>query len=56
MPVFSSGYVHPSATKALAMLGIGRGYRARPRRDAAGRLDVDALEAALAGLAARRRS
>jgi glutamate/tyrosine decarboxylase-like PLP-dependent enzyme len=50
VPVFSSGYVHPSATKALAMLGIGRGTVETFARDAAGRLDVDALEAALAAL------
>ena len=24
MPVFASGYLHPSDTKALAMLGLGR--------------------------------
>jgi glutamate/tyrosine decarboxylase-like PLP-dependent enzyme len=46
-PVFSSGYVHPSATKALAMLGIGRGSVRTLSRDAAGRLDVDALEEGL---------
>jgi glutamate/tyrosine decarboxylase-like PLP-dependent enzyme len=50
VPVFSSGYVHPSATKALAMLGIGRAQVRRLERDAAGRLDVDALERALASL------
>jgi glutamate/tyrosine decarboxylase-like PLP-dependent enzyme len=49
-PVFSSGYVHPSATKALAMLGLGRGGVQVFARDAAGRLDVDALRRALAGL------
>lgn len=46
-PVFSSGYIHVSATKALAMLGIGRGSVRRFARDAVGRLDLAALEAAL---------
>ncbi len=45
--VFSSGYIHPSATKALAMLGIGRARAETFARDEAGRLDVDALERAL---------
>jgi glutamate/tyrosine decarboxylase-like PLP-dependent enzyme len=39
VPVFSSGYVHASARKALAMLGIGR--------DSVQTLDPDRLEAAL---------
>jgi len=51
VPVLSSGYIHPSATKALAMLGIGRGSVTRLTRDAAGRLDLDALRAGLQGLA-----
>ena len=50
VPVFSSGYVHPSATKALAMLGLGRGSVRVVARDAAGRLDEDALERELAAL------
>ena len=50
VPIFSSGYVHPSATKALAMLGLGRGSVRVLARDAAGRLDVDALERELAAL------
>jgi len=50
LPVFSSGYVHASATKALAMLGIGRGSVQRFSRDAVGRLDIAALEAALVAL------
>ena len=49
-PVFSSGYIHPSAVKALRMLGIGSGSVETFQRDAAGRLDIGALEAALAGL------
>jgi glutamate/tyrosine decarboxylase-like PLP-dependent enzyme len=49
-PIFSSGYVHPSATKALAMLGLGRGSVRVLAEDAAGRLDVDALKRELASL------
>jgi glutamate/tyrosine decarboxylase-like PLP-dependent enzyme len=51
VPVFSSGYVHPSATKALAMLGIGRASVRVASRDAAGRLDPAELERGLAELA-----
>jgi glutamate/tyrosine decarboxylase-like PLP-dependent enzyme len=50
VPVFSSGYVHPSATKALAMLGLGRGSVRVVAGDEAGRLDEEALERELAGL------
>jgi glutamate/tyrosine decarboxylase-like PLP-dependent enzyme len=50
VPVFSSGYVHPSATKALAMLGIGRGSVRVLARDPAGRLDVEGLERELSAL------
>jgi len=46
--VLSGGYIHPSAVKALAMLGIGRANIRRFTRDAVGRMDVDALEQALA--------
>jgi glutamate/tyrosine decarboxylase-like PLP-dependent enzyme len=49
-PVFSSGYIHPSSTKALAMLGVGRSSAQLLTRDAAGRLDLDALEATLENL------
>jgi glutamate/tyrosine decarboxylase-like PLP-dependent enzyme len=56
VPVFSSGYVHPSALKALAMLGIGRGSVRVRARDAIGRLDADALERGPRPSAARRRS
>jgi hypothetical protein len=48
--VFGSGYVHPSDTKALGMLGIGRSHVHKLARDGVGRLDVDALRTALAGL------
>jgi glutamate/tyrosine decarboxylase-like PLP-dependent enzyme len=47
VPVFGSGYVHPSDVKALGMLGVGRGQVRRFTRDEVGRLDVAALEAAL---------
>jgi glutamate/tyrosine decarboxylase-like PLP-dependent enzyme len=42
--VFASGYVHPSDTKALAMLGLGRSGVERLSSDPAGRLDLAALE------------
>jgi glutamate/tyrosine decarboxylase-like PLP-dependent enzyme len=45
--VFGSGYVHPSDVKALGMLGMGRGSVRRFARDAAGRVDLDALREAL---------
>jgi glutamate/tyrosine decarboxylase-like PLP-dependent enzyme len=47
VPIFSSGHIHVSATKALAMLGHGRDRVQRLVRDDAGRLDVGALEHAL---------
>jgi glutamate/tyrosine decarboxylase-like PLP-dependent enzyme len=47
IPVLSSGYVHASAVKALAMLGIGRANVRRFVRDDVGRLDVDGLATAL---------
>ena len=53
VPVFSSGYIHSSAVKALALLGIGRKGVRTFSRDDVGRLDLDALEAALQELTAR---
>ncbi len=50
VPVFASGYLHASAVKALGMLGIGRRQPQILSRDAAGRLDLEALDAALEGL------
>jgi glutamate/tyrosine decarboxylase-like PLP-dependent enzyme len=50
VPVLSGGYIHPSATKALAMLGIGRDTVRRFTRDDAGRVDLAALESALRAL------
>ncbi|MGZ8628948.1 MAG: pyridoxal phosphate-dependent decarboxylase family protein [Actinomycetota bacterium] len=50
VPVLSGGYIHASAVKALAMLGIGRGNVRRLSRDGVGRLDLEALEASLRDL------
>jgi glutamate/tyrosine decarboxylase-like PLP-dependent enzyme len=50
IPVFSSGYIHASAVKSLALLGIGTDHVHRLARDRAGRLDLGALERSLAGL------
>jgi glutamate/tyrosine decarboxylase-like PLP-dependent enzyme len=50
VPVFGSGWVHISAIKALAMLGVGRGQVKTFTADTTGRLDRDALEEALHGL------
>ena len=50
VPVLSSGYIHPSATKALAMLGIGRETVRRFTRDDVGRVDLGALEIGLRSL------
>ena len=47
LPVFSSGYVHASAVKALAMLGLGRERVQRLSADAVGHLDLDALTSEL---------
>jgi glutamate/tyrosine decarboxylase-like PLP-dependent enzyme len=50
VPVLSSGLIHASALKALAMTGIGRASVRTFSRDAAGRLDLAALASALRGL------
>jgi glutamate/tyrosine decarboxylase-like PLP-dependent enzyme len=50
MPVFGSGYVHPSDVKALAMLGVGRNAVRKLARDGVGRLDIEALERELDAL------
>ena len=47
VPVFSSGYIHASAIKALAMLGIGRSSVQSFSKDNRGRLDLAAMESAL---------
>jgi glutamate/tyrosine decarboxylase-like PLP-dependent enzyme len=51
MPVLSGGYVHPSARKALQMLGHGRDSVQVCAADAVGRVDVAALDRQLAELA-----
>jgi glutamate/tyrosine decarboxylase-like PLP-dependent enzyme len=47
IPIFSSGYIHASSRKAAGMLGLGRKNIHTFARDAAGRLDIDALRDAL---------
>ncbi len=51
MPVLTSGFVHASTLKVLAVQGIGRGNVQRFVRDDVGRLDIDAMRRALDGLA-----
>ncbi|MBC6463712.1 pyridoxal phosphate-dependent decarboxylase family protein, partial [Actinomadura sp. HBU206391] len=48
MPVLSSGYVHVSTRKALQILGCGRDTLRVFARDETGRVDLVAMEAALA--------
>jgi glutamate/tyrosine decarboxylase-like PLP-dependent enzyme len=48
--VLGGGYTHPSDVKALGMLGVGRGRVRKLSRDAVGRVDLDAMEAALRDL------
>ncbi len=50
MPVLSGGYVHPSARKALQLLGHGRDRVEVFARDSVGRVDLGALERRLAEL------
>ena len=50
MPVFSSGFIHPSAVKTLGMLGIGREQVEICSADQTGRLDEVALEDGLKAL------
>jgi glutamate/tyrosine decarboxylase-like PLP-dependent enzyme len=50
MPVFSGGYVHASARKALQMLGHGRDAVQVCAADAAGRVDLDVMRSRLAAL------
>jgi glutamate/tyrosine decarboxylase-like PLP-dependent enzyme len=50
VPVLSGGYIHVSASKALAMLGLGREGVRTFSRDGAGRVDLEALDAALGEL------
>jgi glutamate/tyrosine decarboxylase-like PLP-dependent enzyme len=46
--IVSSGYLHPSATQAIGMLGLGRGNIRRLTRDDVGRVDLAAVEHELA--------
>lgn len=50
MPVLASGYVHASVRKALQILGCGRDTVRVFTRDDAGRVDLAAMESALAEL------
>jgi glutamate/tyrosine decarboxylase-like PLP-dependent enzyme len=52
IPVFSSGFVHVSARKALAMLGLGRRAVRVCAADETGRLDLAGLERELRSLGA----
>lgn len=47
MPVLSSGFIHASTLKCLAVQGIGRANVQRFERDNFGRLDLAAMEQAL---------
>jgi glutamate/tyrosine decarboxylase-like PLP-dependent enzyme len=47
IPVLSSGYIHVSARKALAMLGMGRSTVRTFARDGVGRIDLEAMASAL---------
>jgi glutamate/tyrosine decarboxylase-like PLP-dependent enzyme len=49
VPVFSSGYIHASARKALGMAGIGRDRVRLLSRDGTGALDLDRLRSFLRG-------
>jgi glutamate/tyrosine decarboxylase-like PLP-dependent enzyme len=53
IPVLTSGYVHASAMKSLALLGVGRANVRRLTRDPRGRLDLDRLAAELQSLDGR---
>jgi glutamate/tyrosine decarboxylase-like PLP-dependent enzyme len=48
--VLGGGYTHPSDVKALGMLGVGRARVQKLARDDVGRVDLDAMQAALLGL------
>jgi glutamate/tyrosine decarboxylase-like PLP-dependent enzyme len=47
MPVLTSGFIHASSLKVLALLGVGRGNVQQFCRDDFGRLDIDAMRVAL---------
>ncbi|HJX07369.1 MAG TPA: pyridoxal-dependent decarboxylase [Actinomycetota bacterium] len=48
--VLGGGYTHPSDIKALGMLGLGRARVRKIARDIVGRVDLEAMEAALRDL------
>ncbi len=48
--VVGGGYTHPSDIKALGMLGVGRSNVRKLARDEVGRVDLDAMDAALRDL------
>lgn len=50
MPVLSSGFIHASTLKCLALQGIGRASVTRCARDDFGRIDLAAMESALIAL------
>ena len=50
MPVLTSGFVHAASLKCLATQGVGRGNVQQFCRDDFGRLDIDAMRAALEAL------
>lgn len=50
MPVLTSGFVHASTLKVMAVQGIGRANVSQYSRDDFGRLDLAAMESALADL------
>lgn len=53
MPVLTSGFVHASTMKVLALQGVGRGNVQKFSRDDFGRLDLAAMEQALIALNGR---
>ena len=50
VPIFAGGYVHSTALKAIGMLGMGRANVRILTRDPVGRMDVEAVDAALTEL------
>lgn len=53
MPVLSSGFIHASTLKVLALQGVGRDSVQRFSRDDFGRVDLDAMQTALQALAGK---
>lgn len=47
IPVLTSGFVHASTLKVLAMMGVGRNHVSQFKRDDFGRVDLAAMEKAL---------